>query len=277
MLGARRGAVNVLESIKPGSTVEQVCSAVKLEGFAPLSMLGPPHLNAAAESWRLCRLGVVTELLSVIKELSALDSLELLISLGYDLSARPLRPSWSPDHPLRVASIARLLATEGIESAIGRGELRWSALPTASGLEGLWAGALFHDIGKLLIPVEILSKPTMLADAEYLALQEHPAIGHAALSQIAWPWPEVLPIVLHHHEKWNGSGYPGGLAGEEIPWPAQIVALADFCDALMTPRTYRTPFSGEQVRGILESESGTFFNPILVRAMLSVWDRLPGF
>ncbi len=229
MLGARRGAVNVLESIKPGSTVEQVCSAVKLEGFAPLSMLGPPHLNA------------------------------------------------SPDHPLRVASIARLLATEGIESAIGRGELRWSALPTASGLEGLWAGALFHDIGKLLIPVEILSKPTMLADAEYLALQEHPAIGHAALSQIAWPWPEVLPIVLHHHEKWNGSGYPGGLAGEEIPWPAQIVALADFCDALMTPRTYRTPFSGEQVRGILESESGTFFNPILVRAMLSVWDRLPGF
>lgn len=270
MRHGRRGVMRVLEQIAPESPHQAICSAVRAARFRPLDSLGPTHLQAAADSWRLCRLGVVTELLSVLRELAALPSLELLVSFALDLSARPLGGIWLPDHPLRVAQLASKLATDGVRHAIARGELRWSALLTEPALEGLWMGALLHDLGKQLLPGQVRSG-AVLTEEQYSQLRQHPRIGHDALCQLAWPWPEVLPIVLHHHERWDGAGYPDGLAGEDIPWAAQIVGLADFCETLATPQPYRDPLKPESIASRLESASGTVFNPILVRALLHIW------
>ena len=270
----RGGAMRVLEQISAGSSTGEVCAAVKSAGLPPLDALGPEHMRSAAEHWRLCRMGLVTELPAVLKELAALPTLEYLLSLGHDLSAQPLGQAWSPGHPLRVARIARLLATVGIEHAIRWKMLRWSARPTESGLDGLLVGALFHDLGKLLVSAEILTKPGMLSDQEAAQLQEHPRLGFQALHQVAWPWPEVLTITLHHHEKWDGTGYPDGLTGEDIPWEAQIVAISDFCDSLRTARPYRTALHPDQVAAALRGQSGAAFNPVLVRTLLSIWDQI---
>lgn len=270
---ARSGMMKVLGKIAQDATSEEICSVLNSAGFSPLDALGPGRVGKAAEAWRLYRLGVVTELLSVFYELASLPHLELLASLVYDLSTAPPRRAWSSEHPLRVATVARLIATDGVEAMIGRGALRWSRRPTEEGLEGLWMGALLHDFGKLLLPVELNAKLGILDDTEQRQLQQHPASGHRALSQISWPWPEVLPIVLHHHEMWNGQGYPNGLIGDEIPWTAQLVAIANFCDSLLSPRAYRKPFTASQVVDIITTESGTRFNPVLVEATLEVWEH----
>ncbi len=274
MIRGRRGAVKVLERISDGSTPPEIRSTVKARGFPYLDAFGPEHVRRAAEHWRLCRLGLVSEILPVVKELAALPDLELVLSLGHDLAANPPDHAWAPGHPLRVATIARLLATEGIEHAIRWKELRWSARPTESGLDGITVGALFHDVGKLLIPPEILHAPGLLTAEQEARLQEHVRLGHLALCQVTWPWTEVLTVTLHHHEKWDGSGYPEGLAGADIPWEAQIVAIADFCDALLTPRPYRPALESEQVAATLRSQAGLAFNPVLVRALSAIWGRV---
>jgi hypothetical protein len=277
MRPGRRGMMKVLEEIPPGAAVPRICGAVKAAGFGPLDSLGPAHIQAAADSWRLCRLGVFSELLSVLRELAALPGLELLLSFALDLSAEPLAGAWPADHPLRVARLAHRLATVGVRYAISQGELRWSALLTEPALEGLWLGALLHDVGKLLLPPAVRDNPGMPSDQELQCLVRHPQIGHAALSQVAWPWPELLPVVLHHHERWDGSGYPSGLTGEEIPWAAQLVGLADFWENLTTPRAYRRAFSIEQLVELLRGDlGGSCFNPVLIRALLHILGKVPG-
>lgn len=266
----RPGLMKILETLPAQARNEMICSALRKAGFTPLDALGPAHLRAAVEAWRLCRLGVVTELLTVLRELSALSSLDLLASFALDLSARPPRGFWPADRPLRVANLAWLLATQGIDRAIGRKELRHSARLTEPALEGLWVGALLHDVGLALVPPEVVDGMSFLDERA----KEHPRLGYEALRHVVWPWPEVLPIVLHHHEKWDGSGYPEGLAGEDIPWAAQMVALADFCDALSTPQVYRRSFTPQELAERVESEAGTAFNPLLVRALRNVWDEV---
>jgi HD-GYP domain-containing protein (c-di-GMP phosphodiesterase class II) len=135
-------------------------------------------------------------------------------------------------------------------------------------------GALWHDLGKLLLPPEILRPTGLLAEEQLARLQEHPRLGQLALAQLAWPWPEVLAITLYHHEKWDATGYPEGLEGEEIPWEAQIVAVADFCDTLLTPQPYREALDPDRVAALLRSQAGTSLNPILVRSLLAIWDRV---
>jgi len=274
MLPGRHGCMALLEGLTSSSSDREVRAAARASGFSLQDTSGPEHLRRASEHWCLCKLGLVQELVPVLRELSALPELELVLSLGHDLAVRPPRGAWAPGHPLRVGTIARLLATEGIEHAIRWKELRWSARPTEEGLQGLLVGALFHDVGKLLLPEEILRAPGVLTEEQVACLHEHPRLGVMALGQLAWPWPEVLTTTLHHHEKWDGTGYPEGLRGDDIPWEAQILALADFCDSVFSPRGYRLAFDPDQVAAMLRLLSGTAFNPILVRVLLAIWDRV---
>lgn len=272
MVPGRTGAVRLLERISAGSSTTEICAAVKAEGFPTLDALGPRHLLRAAEHWRLCRLGLANELGPVLKELAMLPHLDLVLSLGHDLAVQPPGQAWSPGHPLRVATIARLLATEGIEHAIRWKELRWSARPTEDGLRGIMVGALFHDIGKLFLPAKVRQGPPTKAGMSHL--EDHPRLGSLALQQVAWPWPEVLSTVLHHHERWDGTGYPDGLQGDDIPWEAQILALSDFRDAMSTATSYREGLDSDQVAALLRSQSGRAFNPVLVKVLLAIWDRV---
>lgn len=99
---------------------------------------------------------------------------------------------------------------------------------------------LIHDIGKISVPAEVLSKPGPLNDLEYGLIKNHPQVGHDVLKGIDFPWP-VAQIVLQHHERMDGSGYPQGLSGKEIILEARILAVADVVEAMVSHRPYRLP------------------------------------
>lgn len=126
---------------------------------------------------------------------------------------------------------------------------------------------LVHDVGKIGVPEEILTKEGKLTSVERQVMQRHPEIAAELLSQIP-PLRPVVPLVYHHQERWDGSGYPGGLKGEEIPPGAMVVALCDAYDALTSARAFRSALSPEEARRVLERDSGRLWNPEIVRVFL---------
>ncbi len=140
-------------------------------------------------------------------------------------------------------------------------------------MEGLKAAALLHDIGKLAVPEYILSKPGKLTAAEYAKVMIHPVIGADILSNVEFPY-EVVPIVKHHHERYDGTGYPSGLKGEEIPFGARILTIVDCYEALTTNRPHRPRFTREQALDVMRGEMGRTFDPKLLEVFFDIIDSL---
>ncbi len=140
---------------------------------------------------------------------------------------------------------------------------------TGSELEAINTGALLHDIGKLGVPEYVLLKPGRLTDEEFAKIKQHPEIGAAILDPVEFPWP-VLPVVRSHHEKWDGTGYPDGLAGEDIPRTARILAVADVYDALTSSRSYRNAWTHERACEVIKKDRGTHFDPMIADAFLEI-------
>src|SRR5437870_4560541 len=130
-------------------------------------------------------------------------------------------------------------------------------------MEALHAAALLHDIGKLAIPEHIISKPGRLTPEEFEKMKIHPVVGAEILERVRFPYP-VVPIVRAHHEKWDGTGYPFGLRGEEIPIGARILSAVDYLDALASDRQYRRALPLEEVIQRLAAESAKAFDPKVV-------------
>ena len=123
-------------------------------------------------------------------------------------------------------------------------------------------GALLHDVGKIVVPSEILNKPGPLTPDERLTMEQHAAAGSDLLREVDFPW-DVLPLVRGHHERWDGKGYPDRLAGEDIAGSARIVCVADVFDALTTDRPYRRAFTFGEALNMMAKDSGTMFDPEL--------------
>jgi len=140
-------------------------------------------------------------------------------------------------------------------------------------LKAIEAGALLHDIGKLAVPDYILNKPTTLTPVEFELIKKHPSMGARILTAVEFPYP-IVPIVRHHHEQWDGRGYPDGLVGTEIPLGARILAVVDCFDALTSDRPYRPRLSDEQAIAILRSRKGTFYDPTVVERMIALIPEL---
>ena len=136
-------------------------------------------------------------------------------------------------------------------------------------LKTLRIGGLFHDIGKIGVPDSILQKEAVLTDDEYSQIKQHPNIGVHILSN-ATIFKDILPIVEHHHEKWDGTGYPSRLAGENIPYFARITAIADSFDAMTSRRSYRDSLPMEKVISEFERCRGTQFDPDLDDLFLDI-------
>ena len=130
-------------------------------------------------------------------------------------------------------------------------------------------GAQLHDIGKVGIPDQILLKPGPLSDAEWAVMRQHPSFARGLLAPIAH-LQRALDIPYCHHEKWDGSGYPQGLRGEEIPLPARIFAVVDVWDALTSDRPYRPAWAPERVRELIRAEAGRHFDPAVVARFLQL-------
>jgi len=167
-----------------------------------------------------------------------------------------LRDPYTAGHQRRVASLA---------SAIGE-----SLNLDREQLEGLRIAALLHDVGKTAIPAEILSKPGRLSDNEFQLIQLHPQTAHDLLSTVSFPWP-IADAVLQHHERLDGSGYPSGIAGDEILLEARILAVSDVVEAMSSHRPYRPALGIDAALAEITKQKGAFYDPSIVDACLAVF------
>ncbi|HET6957804.1 MAG TPA: HD domain-containing phosphohydrolase [Vicinamibacterales bacterium] len=164
------------------------------------------------------------------------------------------------EHARRVRRYARALASRvGI---VDEEELR--TLETA---------ALFHDVGKLAIPDHVLSKAGPLTPEEYEQVKRHAAIGADLLTGLAFPGPLAL-LVRHHHENWDGTGYPDRLRREDIPAGARALSIADCYDALTSDRPYRRALSHATAMAMMTDRCGSMFDPMMIEAFVSIAESL---
>ncbi len=139
-------------------------------------------------------------------------------------------------------------------------------------ISGIRMAAVIHDIGKLNIPIDYLTKPTKLTDAEMNVIKAHSKEGYEILQGIQFPWP-IADIVLQHHERVDGSGYPNGLSGEKILLEAKIIMVADVVEAMATNRPYRPMLGMDKALQEIQSKKGTFFDPVVVDACVKIMKR----
>src|SRR4051794_7158851 len=144
---------------------------------------------------------------------------------------------------------------------------------TANEIQGVKTAALLHDIGKLAVPEHILSKPGPLTQEEFQKIRIHPQVGAEIISGVPFPYP-VAPLILSHHERWDGKGYPAGLRGEEIPLGARILSVVDYFDALMSERPYHKAMSFDAAIGLLRQESGKALDPRVVQTFIDMYPAL---
>jgi putative two-component system response regulator len=164
-----------------------------------------------------------------------------------------LRDPYTAGHQRRVAQLASAIA----------GELGWSEQQ----IEGLNMAGVVHDLGKIRVPAEILSKPGTLSEIEFSMIQQHSQAGYDILKEIDFPWP-IAEFVLQHHERLDGSGYPHGLKGDEILPETRILSVADVFEAMASHRPYRPGFGIETALKEIEAKRGTLFDPDVVDAIL---------
>jgi HD-GYP domain-containing protein (c-di-GMP phosphodiesterase class II) len=163
------------------------------------------------------------------------------------------------EHTRRVAMLA---CAVGEELKLQRATLRHLAI-----------GGLLHDMGKLRVPSEILCKPGALAPEEFDAIKRHPEDGALLLGDLGGFAPEVLALVLDHHERLDGGGYPRGLQGDCLGIATRVLTVCDVYDALVSHRVYRPAWSQERALGLLREESGSAFDPDCVAALERVLER----
>jgi len=142
-----------------------------------------------------------------------------------------------------------------------------------SDIQGIKTAALLHDIGKLAVPEHILSKPGPLTQEEFQKVRIHPQVGAEIIAAVPFPYP-VAPLILSHHERWDGKGYPQGLHGDEIPLGARILTIVDYYDAVTTERPYHKALSQEGAIGLMKHESGKALDPALVTAFIELLPAL---
>jgi len=133
-------------------------------------------------------------------------------------------------------------------------------------------GALLHDVGKLVVPSGVLLKCGPLTEEELRLMRRHPAAGARMLRTLGAP-ETILPLVLHHHERWDGDGYPTGRRGDDIPLEARVLCIADSFDAMTSTRPYRASWTPDKALEELERCAGTQFDPELVGAFASAWSE----
>jgi putative nucleotidyltransferase with HDIG domain len=172
------------------------------------------------------------------------------------VSAVEMRDPYTAGHQLQVANLACAIARE-------------MGLPDDK-IEGIQMAGFIHDIGKLSIPAEILSKPTKLTNLEFSLIKEHPQSGYEMLKNVDSPWP-LAQIVYQHHERTNGSGYPRNLKGDEILPEARIMAVADVVEAMASHRPYRASLGIEAALEEIEKNKGILYDDAVADACLRLF------
>jgi putative two-component system response regulator len=281
-----RDALNVLENLKPSLILSDISMPV-MDGYELFDAvrrmpggIGVPFMFLTARGTRRDIFAAKTlgaddyitkpitskELLAAVKArlqrsselmLAQLKSAykESLLALANAIEARDF---YTHSHMHRLNHYAQAIARE-----LGWDEDR---------LETVEFGAILHDIGKLYVPSEILLKEGELTPEEWDEMKRHPEIGVNMVRDIHYLTP-AIPMILYHHESWDGSGYPKGLRGQEIPEEARLLAVADTFDAITSDRPYRKAHSPEFAYNEIVKRAGIQFDPKIVGAFVSCWER----
>ncbi|UFT98431.1 HD-GYP domain-containing protein [Radiobacillus kanasensis] len=185
------------------------------------------------------------------------DSLELTKALVNTLESRD---AYTLHHSEKVAELSKEIATK-------------MRLPKRI-IRSIYIGGLLHDIGKIGIPEHILNKPTRLTEDEYSLIKEHSVLGYNIIKHItSFQESGVLDVVLYHHERYDGTGYPEGIKKDKIPLSARIVSVADSFDAMSSDRVYRDKYSLTAILEEIQFNNGTQFDPEVVGVFLSLFDE----
>lgn len=197
---------------------------------------------------------------SLIENLALYENIyENLFSTLYAfVEAIEARDPYTKQHSTRVSSYAISIATA---MGCSQGEI-----------DGLNVAGNLHDIGKIGIPDHILLKPNKLTDEEYEFIKKHPVIGSNIVKHL-YMWTDEQKIIRHHHERWDGQGYPDQLSGEDIPFLSRILAVADVYDAMTSDRSYRKRLKDDNVVKVIKENKGTQFDPKIVNAFLKLYKQ----
>ncbi|MCJ7655687.1 MAG: HD-GYP domain-containing protein, partial [Dehalococcoidia bacterium] len=169
-----------------------------------------------------------------------------------------VRDPYTAGHQRRVAELACAIAKE-----MGFSEER---------IEEIRMASLIHDIGKIYVPAEILSKPSRLTEIEFSMIKSHPQVAYDILKSVEFPWP-ICKVVLQHHERMDSSGYPGGLPGEDILPGARIIAVADVVEAMASHRPYRPALGLDKALEEISQKRGILYDTEAVDACLRVFNE----
>lgn len=224
----------------------------RLAGFVTLGNTG--HRPLAEEQLLQAR-HLADQLAVALSNARLIEDMEHLTLGTIEALARTVdaKSSWTSGHSERVAEMAVKIAR-----AMGWDDKR---------VQTLYRGGLLHDIGKIGVPLAILDKPDKLTEEEYAKVKDHSAIGAKILEPIN-AYADIIPMVIQHHERFDGKGYPQGLAGKAIDINARILAVADVYDALVSSRPYRQGWIEDKVVELLKNEAGRQFDPDVVEAFL---------
>lgn len=251
------------EIAQKGSVREFGAKLCKKDG-AEMDCLITSTVRLARDKTILGYQGIIRDISELVSGRRQLEKTlkELREALGGTIEAMALtvetRDPYTAGHQRRVSNLARAIATE-----MGVSEDQ---------IQGIRLAGVIHDIGKISVPGEILSKPGKISKNEFGIIKEHPQVGHNILNTVDFPWP-IAQIVLQHHERMDGSGYPDGISGENIILEARILAVADVVEAMASHRPYRASLGIDiALREILKNR-GSFYDPKVVDACLRLFNE----
>jgi len=253
------------EEIAQKGSVREFGAKLRKKDGAEMDCLITSTVRLARDKTILGYQGIIRDISELVSGRRQLEKTltELREALGGTIEAMALtvetRDPYTAGHQRRVSNLARAIATE-----MGVSEDQ---------IQGIRLAGVIHDIGKISVPGEILSKPGKISKNEFGIIKEHPQVGHNILNTVDFPWP-IAQIVLQHHERMDGSGYPDGISGENILLEARILAVADVVEAMASHRPYRASLGIDiALREILKNR-GSFYDPNVVDACLRLFNEI---
>lgn len=252
------------EEIAQKGSVREFEAKLRKKDGAEMDCLITSTVRLARDKTILGYQGIIRDISELVSGRRQLEKTlkELRKALGGTIEAMALtvetRDPYTAGHQRRVSNLARALATEMEVSE--------------NQIQGIRLAGVIHDIGKISVPGEILSKPGKISKNEFGIIKEHPQVGHNILNTVDFPWP-IAQIVLQHHERMDSSGYPDGISGENILLEARILAVADVVEAMASHRPYRASLGIDiALREILKNRS-SFYDPKVVDACLRLFNE----